>query len=312
MIIKRLIPIILISIAIFVGLTAYGEFRSVSNNLLSFPIQYFLLALTLAITNYLLRYIRWNYYLEILNTKVPAKTSILVFFSGLAMSLTPGKVGELSKVILLRNHAQVPIAITTPVIIMERVTDLLAIALLSLGALILFIPFGTVFAFIGIFLLTITVLLISQHSGRGWFAKLNFVQKRFPNLKISLDTLADISTPKVLLKTLTISTMAWLSEGLSLWIIIQGLDLSLSPTTAITVYATATLVGAFTLIPGGLGGTEGSMALFLIQLGLPRGGASSATMIVRLCTLWFAVFLGLISLLWLQRISMSKRPLDEI
>ena len=312
MIIKRLIPIILISIAIFVGLTAYGEFRSVSNNLLSFPLHYFLLALMLAITNYLLRYIRWNYYLEILNTKVSTKTSILVFFSGLAMSLTPGKVGELSKVVLLRNHAQVPIAITTPVIIMERVTDLLAIALLSLGALVLFLPFGSFFAFIGIFLLTITILLISQHSSRGWFAKFNFVQKRFPNLKVSLDTLADISTPRVLLKTLLISTMAWLSEGLSLWIIIQGLDLSLAPTTAITVYATATLVGAFTLIPGGLGGTEGSMALFLIQLGLPRDGASSATMIVRLCTLWFAVFLGLISILWLQRISMDKRPLDNI
>lgn len=312
MIIKRLIPIILISIAIFVGLTAYGEFRSVSNNLLSFPLHYFLLALMLAITNYLLRYVRWNYYLEILNTKVPAKTSILVFFSGLAMSLTPGKVGELSKVILLRNHAQVPIAITTPVIIMERVTDLLAIALLSLGALVLFLPFGSVFAFIGIVLLTGIILLISQHSSRGWFAKLNFVQKRFPNLKISLDTLANISTPRVLLKTLVISTMAWLSEGLSLWIIIHGLDLSLSPTTAITVYATATLVGAFTLIPGGLGGTEGSMTLFLIQLGLPRDGASSATMIVRLCTLWFAVFLGLISILWLQRISIRKRPLDEI
>ena len=85
--------------------------------------------------------------------------------------------------------------------------------------------------------------------------------------------------------------------------IVDGLDLSLSLAEAVGVYVAATLVGAASLLPGGLGGTEGSMILFLSQLDLPRDGASSATLLVRLCTLWFAFLLGLLSLLWLQRTS---------
>ncbi|MCZ6891627.1 MAG: flippase-like domain-containing protein, partial [Chloroflexi bacterium] len=93
-------------------------------------------------------------------------------------------------------------------------------------------------------------------------------------------------------------------------VIVQGLDLSLSPVEAVGVYAAATLIGAASLLPGGLGGTEGSMALFLRQLGLPRGGASSATLLVRLCTLWFAFLIGLLSLLWLQRTSLREQPVE--
>ena len=310
--VKRLLPLILLAGAVFAGLSGYGDFGEVADNLLSFPLPHLLLALALALANYLLRYLRWEYYLRTLNTKVPTGMSVLVFFSGLAMALTPGKVGELSKALLLRDRAQVPMSVTAPVVVMERVTDLLAVAALSLGALLLLVPFGSAMAVGGLAVL-VGVILVAAWRPRGdLLLRLPLLRRWRPLLESSLDSLGALSSPRPLLVALALSTLAWVSEGASLWVIVRGLDLSLSLSEAVPVYAAATLVGAASLLPGGLGGTEGSMILFLSQLDLPRDGASSATLLVRLCTLWFAFLLGLLSLLWLQRTSpQGKRPQED-
>ena len=309
MTVKRLLPLILLTGAVFAGLTGYGDFGEVADNLLSFPLPHLLLALALALANYLLRYLRWEYYLRTLNSKVPSGMSVLVFLSGLAMALTPGKVGELSKALLLRDRAQVPMSVTAPVVVMERVTDLLAVSALSLGALLL-LPFGGAFAFAGLVALVGVILVVAWRPRGDLLLRLPLLRRWRPLLESSLDSLGSLSSPRPLLVALALSTLAWISEGVSLWVIVQGLDLSLSLAEAVGVYAAATLVGAASLLPGGLGGTEGSMILFLSQLDLPRGGASSATLLVRMCTLWFAFLLGLLSLLWLQRTSLREQPVE--
>ena len=101
---------------------------------------------------------------------------------------------------------------------------------------------------------------------------------------------------------MVLGALAWLSEGAALWIILRGLDISLPLAQAVPVYAAATLVGAVSLLPGGLVGTEGAMVVLLVQLDIPGSGASAATLLVRLCTLWFAFLVGVLSLLWLQRV----------
>jgi uncharacterized protein (TIRG00374 family) len=105
---------------------------------------------------------------------------------------------------------------------------------------------------------------------------------------------------------MALSMLAWLSEGVALWVVARGLDLSLPIAEAVPVYAVSTLIGAASLLPGGLGSTEGSMVVLLGRLDLPRDGASAATLLVRLCTLWFAFLLGVVSLLWLQRYPRSR------
>ena len=307
--VKRLLPLILLTGAVFVGLTGYGDFGEVADNLLSFPLPHLLLALALAMANYLLRYLRWEYYFRTLGTRIPLGLSGLVFLSGLAMALTPGKVGELSKALLLRDRAQVPLSVSAPVVVMERVTDLLAVAALSLGAL-LFLPFGRALAFAGLVALVGVILVVAWRPRGDLLLRLPLLRRWRPLLESSLESLGSLGSPRPLLVALALSTLAWVSEGVSLWVIVQGLDLSLSLAEAVGVYAAATLVGAASLLPGGLGGTEGSMILFLSQLDLPRDGASSATLLVRLCTLWFAFLLGLFSLLWLQRTSLREQPVE--
>ena len=74
---------------------------------------------------------------------------------------------------------------------------------------------------------------------------------------------------------------------------------------ALPIYAAATLVGAVMAIPGGMIGTEGSMLVLLQQSGVVKAAASASTVLVRLVTLWFAVVIGLLALLALNRIRMD-------
>ena len=100
--------------------------------------------------------------------------------------------------------------------------------------------------------------------------------------------------------------MAWLAEGAALWFVLQGLNAPASFGSAVSIYAAATLLGALTLLPGGLVGTEGSMIALLQQLDLSSAEASVATIIIRICTLWFAVGIGILGMMYVHFL-MPKR-----
>jgi glycosyltransferase 2 family protein len=74
------------------------------------------------------------------------------------------------------------------------------------------------------------------------------------------------------------------------------------------IMSASTLIGSVTLLPGGLGTTDASIAgmlIFLVppQLGIPmpQDTAIAATLLIRFATLWFGVGIGLVSLLIMQR-----------
>ena len=70
---------------------------------------------------------------------------------------------------------------------------------------------------------------------------------------------------------------------------------------AILTHTASGLIGALSMLPGGLGSTEISMISILSMQGLSLKIASLSTLIIRLMTLWFATLLGLISLFVLKK-----------
>ena len=130
----------LLAVVVFAALLAYGDVRQIGALLARFPPGWFAAAAGLAVLNYALRYIRWAMYLRALNIRVPHSVCLLVFLAGLALSITPGKVGELLKSVWLSQRAGVPVAQSAPAVVMERLTDVVAVGLLALVGLALLPP----------------------------------------------------------------------------------------------------------------------------------------------------------------------------
>jgi uncharacterized membrane protein YbhN (UPF0104 family) len=89
------------------------------------------------------------------------------------------------------------------------------------------------------------------------------------------------------------------------FLILAGLGFAPTPGLLIRaafVLATSTLVGSASLLPGGLGAAEASSA-GLLRLVLPITGPKAvvATLLIRFCTLWFGVGVGVVSLLLFRR-----------
>ena len=298
---KKLSLLVLLTVAVFVGLISYGDFKEIGRQLSHFPVSHIFAALGLVAVNYGLRFLRWAYYLRVLAISPPLGVNILVFLSGLAMSITPGKAGEVLKSYLLRDRTGVPVSVSAPVVVMERLTDVLSVVLLALLGLAL-LPMTVLPVLVVVLALCVAVmLLILTRRGDRLFS-LPLLRRWKGALRTSYQGLRHLAVPRVMLIALVLGATAWFSEGVALWVILEGLDAHVSLLRALSIYAAATLVGAISALPGGLVSTEGSMVALLQQIGIVRGVASAGTLLVRLATLWFAVLVGLVALAWLNRV----------
>ena len=117
-------------------------------------------------------------------------------------------------------------------------------------------------------------------------------------IRDGLISLRQLLKPWLLLQATLIGAVAWSLEGVSLWMLLQGMgvdDVGIGGATI--AHVAAGMIGAFTLLPGGLGSTEAGPVGLLTLQGVGVTAATPATLLIRLMTLWFATALGVICLL---------------
>src|SRR5260370_11716375 len=124
-----------LAIAVAALVVAWGDAPAVLSALGRFPPLLIVPVVLLTVWNYTLRWLRWNYYLRVLGVHGVSKiSSALVFFSGFAMGLTPGKSGEVTKSYWLREIVgadNAPLTRTAPIVFAERLRDGLATLLVA-------------------------------------------------------------------------------------------------------------------------------------------------------------------------------------
>ncbi|RYE88779.1 MAG: flippase-like domain-containing protein [Myxococcales bacterium] len=170
---------------------------------------------------------------------------------------------------------------TAPIVVAERLTDLIGVVVLVLVTLVLIswqrVPDAVVEA-------------LDR-------SRLGALRPLAPRVRAAWQSLRVLTTPGALIVPALLAIVGWSLEGLSLWLLVQGFGASTPLTLALFAYASSQLAGALIPVPGGLGITEGSLEQQLVRLGgvaLPV--ATSAMILVRLATLWFAVVLGFVAL----------------
>jgi uncharacterized protein (TIRG00374 family) len=290
-------------VAIYVGFSVWAGARSVGRALAEFKWIIVLAALALASLNYLVRFGRWHYYLKVLGLKVPAGHSFLVFLGGFSLTVTPGKLGEVVKAFLLRESHGIPAARTAPIVIAERFTDLVGLLLLACVGIFTF-KTDPRFLIVGASLIIFGLVVVSVEPIAKFFLRLSarvpVVRRVTPKLEEAYQTTAELLRPRPLVLGVLLSVVSWFFECAAFWAVVHGFAGAAVDIQAATfIYASMTVAGALSFLPGGLGVTEAGMLAMLEQLatGCNRSVAAAATFVTRLCTLWFAVLIGIAALL---------------
>jgi glycosyltransferase 2 family protein len=310
---RRILVTVVLAVFVFAALSLLSDVRALGTSLARFRWSALGVALALVLGNYGLRFLRWQYYLKRLDVSVPAGTSALVFAAGFVMSVTPGKMGEVFKSLLLYEYRGISIARTASVVVAERLLDLVALVfLVSVGSTAF--EHGRAVAVVGglaVFAIVLgcTVRPLGEFV-LGRLARLRFAARFVPKLREAYDALHALTRPAPFFIGGLYALFGWTLECVATFFLVNGFaDAAMGWDGATFGYAAGTLAGALAMLPGGLGVAEVGMAgLFrAADPTLSIATATAATILVRLSTLWFGVVLGALAL-FVLRATHRRRP----
>lgn len=270
-----------------------------------------LLVFALSLFNYGLRFWRWQLYLGWRGFDIPVVRSLLVYLSGFALTVSPGKAGEAVRCLYL-NEEGVPYKASFALLFVERLMDLFAIVVLS--ALLLTVRADLVWVIVcAMALLLLALLIITRKETPDFLVLIGSrlggrVGGLLEWLADTLDHSRQLLAWKRLSTVLLMSVISWGAEGYGVWLLALALGHDLGLGVAAGIYGLSILAGAAAIfLPAGLGGTEAAMTGLLTAAGLPVAEAIAVTLICRLATLWFAVAIGVGALATLELVIAPDR-----
>jgi glycosyltransferase 2 family protein len=300
---QKFIFSVILGIAVVLALSIYGDGSALLPTFKRFAWAYLPLILGLTLGNYALRFVKWHYYLDQLRVAISFEDSLTIFTAGLSMAVTPGKAGEVLKPILLRLRTGSAISRTVPVIVAERLTDGIAMVILALTGLLLSRQAWQVLV-ASVLLAGVLVGLLGSSKGsdvlRRLALKVPFLKARTAHLEAFLASSRTLFSPRSLSIGVALGVVSWSGEAFAFYLVLLGLGFHASwllLVKAIFILCTSTLVGSLSMLPGGLGAVDASVTgLLLLLVRASRAKAAAATLLIRFCTLWFGVAIGLLTL----------------
>ncbi|WP_345742707.1 lysylphosphatidylglycerol synthase transmembrane domain-containing protein [Aliiroseovarius marinus] len=291
-----------------IGLAAATGWEETRAQLMKLSWGQFAILLALSLVNYLFRGLRWHVFARKLGLPTGLVQDIRHFLGGFAMSVTPGRVGELVRMRWLRRETGWSFERTAPLVLIDRASDLTAMALI-LGLALAFSTTGiagglpvTILALIAAFAATRPRLLAG-------FATLGHrLTGRLPRLWAKLrraaGSLAAFTSPTLIAIAALIGVIGWIAEGYAFHLLLMWMGADIGFAKAVAIFVFSTLAGGLTGAPGGVGGAEAAMVALLALEGVPLETSLPATAIIRVTTLWFAIGIGLLVFPAAERISL--------
>lgn len=301
---RKILLSFVFALLVYMALALWSDWQELAQALTNFPWRWLPLVIGLTLVNYVGRLLKWQWYLNLLGVKIARSDSARVFGIGMLMVMTPGKAGEFLKSYMVRNVTGTPMSITAPAVLAERMTDGMAMLLLASAGLFAFPdPTARWVAMLVLMSSLITIVIIQI---RPLALRLLEFGKHLPVLKRFADHLYSfyessylIFRPRNLLISLGIGVVSWVAEGIAYYLVLVGFGVTPGSQVlliAVFIFCISTVIGALFATPGGLGGVEGSLVALSVRfLTMPTALATAAALLVRFCTLWLGVTIGVIS-----------------
>lgn len=278
---------------------------------------FLLLAFLAYYATFPLRGFRWRYVLARSGMSVGFRDATeILFLSWFVNCLVPAKLGDLYRAYLLRGNFGASLSRTVGTVFIERVADIIVIAVLALSAgywsfrgrsrpeidTLFIIGFVVVGA---LTLLVVILRLLGGHVGRWLPARIGTLWDRFH--EGSTGSLTSRSVPVILLLTIGI----WVLEGVRLYFVIRALGLpevGLGISSSIFVALSAALLTAIPLTPAGFGFVEAGIIGVLFLYGVPEEPAAAVALVDRGLSILTVILLGGILYAFSAKVRVAHGP----
>jgi len=307
---------VILAALIYVVLGVWSNVSALKEAFAHFHWWYFPLILCLTLLNYFLRFCNWQFYLASLGIRnIPRKDSLLVYLSGFSMSITPGKVGEVIRAFLLKQAHAIPVSKTASLVFVDRITDVIALVCIAAVGALQF-RYGGKALFIFALVIAVVLFVVTNRRICEWIldrlGRLKVLHNRSEKLLELYESSYTLLMPRYIFPIIGLSILSWSCESTGFFLTFKGLGIGAGLLAAYFIYAFSTLVGAASILPGGIGLTEGVMAGLLVLIAVSKADATAATLLIRIATLWFGILVGAISLaLFERRFGSTERALER-
>ncbi len=283
----------------YIAIVLYSDIHKISLEFLKIKVEYIIPILALELLAFIVRGIRQRVFLAKLGIKVSMIQSCKIFMAGYSMIATPGGSGEIIKSHFLKQNHGTSFSKTIPLVFIERFHDLLAAT--TIIAITLFLSYHWEGMAITVLSSSLLVLIYIFLRNMKLMSKIQIklstvkiLRKFIPTSEFN-EGLNSLVTPKITLFGWLISFPSWFIEAISAYFAFLsfGINLNFIDTTQFTF--SSTLFGALSLLPGGIGVTEGSLIGLIISKGVQFATASALVLFIRLTSIWFATALGFVS-----------------
>lgn len=263
------------------------------------PLLLYLWLLLLSMASYLLRFSRWYFFLHPIEISIPMRKHLLIYLSGFSLTTTPGKAGETIRSLFLS-----PLGIkyhqSLAAFFSERFLDVVVVVTLSIFLFSWSFPEYQQWVMASAGFILITFFLIRSRLVSYLIER--FLKHKSKVLLIAFQNqVSKFLGNRSLIIAFPISLMAWIPQGYGLYLIVEAIGFEASPLLIIGIYNISMLAGALSFIPGGIGAAEAAISVLLINLGIDPSLAVLASLMCRGMTLWLAVFIGLMSMIYVSK-----------
>ncbi len=285
----------------------------------------------LKLINWILRYLEWHYFLHIINvhpvlrgeTRPPSsehqpatirvQDSFILWMASLPFALSPGKIAEVLKALILKNMTQTPMARSTPIIFAERLIDGIAVVII-VGAVAALMP-NAIFSaevldtndirtvIIAITAFMIGLITAAQFKPIAYFlidaiGRVPLLSRFQAEIRTLYDSSNELTKLRHLLNTTLFGLGAYFSDCIGFYLILLGLGESPSATLfaqATFILGFSVIISAISAMPGGAGGREVTIAVMLSSIvGMSKDAVGAGVLLIGIFQIWLGVVVGIL------------------
>lgn len=230
------------------------------------------------------------------NFPISRREASLIQMVGISIAiLTPARIGEGSKAILLNKRLNIPVAESLGIVIFERFFDFI---LLGSGSIIFsfYILQSRITLFLALFILFVFVLFLI------FLKYFDRIRRMFKNQHIVYFNEITYKDKKSLILLIFILTVfSWLSQAALPWLFALSMNVNIPFSSVFSIMCISTIAVVFSILPAGAGTLDLSFIMLYTMIGVSKETAVSILLVYRffsiilpfLFALFFIIYYGI-------------------